>query len=417
MTPVSTPLRVLFIGDSGPVLQQITTALSTQSEFQLTDVLSSTERLVREVYAAEPHLILVDYLLGGSPTVDIIDELTLQYPKGAIVAILPQNDPAMIQQVVLAGARAFLVQPFTQLNLLSTLRRLYELESRRVKAEVVASTKAEEFKPLRSLVVFSPRGGVGCSTIASNLAIALCEKTGGRVLLLEGKLSFGHLDVLLNIRARNSLADLIPHASALDESLVRDVIYEHSSGIYVLIAPKDLQTAQGIRPDDLYSAYLGLQKLFEYIIVDGGNLLTENTVTLMDSSDRVLLITTPDLAALHDTSRFIQISRSLGYPNEKLMIILNRAGLPGGVKTRDIEAALHHPVFADIPEDGPNAVRSLNRGIPLVIRYPRSPASKAIKMLSQRLIQINAAETAWAKSGAAPAKSQQEALMASSQLG
>jgi len=416
MTPIPTPLRVIYIGDPGPVLQQITSALSAQSEFQLTDTLSSSERLVREVFAAEPHVILMNYTLGGVPTLDLIDELNLQYPKAAIVAILPQNDPLQIQQVVLAGARAFLIQPFTQLNLLSTLRRLYELESRRVKVQSAPTVAAEQFKPLHTLAVFSPRGGVGCSTVASNLAVTLYEKTGARVLLMEGKLHFGHLDVFLNIRSRNSLADLIPHASALDEALVRDVVSEHSSGIHVLIAPKDLQTSQGIRPDDLYSVFLGLQKLFDYIVVDVGSLLTENSVTLMDSSDRILLVTTPDLAALHDTSRFIQISRDLGYPAEKLMIILNRAGLAGGIKTRDIEAALHHPVFANIPEDGPNALRSLNRGIPMVIRYPRSPVSKAFIALSNRLMKINAVEVKKAESGVST-KSQQEALMASSRLG
>ena len=410
--------RVIFIGDPGPVQQQIAAALGSQTEFQLVDVISSAERLVREIHAAEPHIILIDHKLGGQPTLDLIDDITLQYPDAAIITILHENDPVLIQQSTLAGARAFIVQPFTQVNLLSTLRRVHELEARRFKSHVLPDAiKVEESRPLRSLAVYSPRGGVGSTTVALNLAVALYEGTGARVLLMEGKFFFGHLDVMLNIRARNTIADLLPHASSLDENLVREVVTAHASGIKVLLAPTDLQVGQGIRPDDIYSVFINLQRFFDYTIIDVGSYLTENTVTLMDTADKIMLVTTPDLASLHDTSRFIQLSRSLGYPAEKILILLNRADMLGGVKSKDIEAALHHQVYAQIPDDHANALRSLNRGIPLIVRYPRSPVSRAIHQLAKRLPQSGVLEPGAAKPGAAPSKSQQDVLIASSQLG
>ena len=418
MAATTNPSRVIFIGDPGPVQQQITAAMGSQTEFQLVDVLTSPDRLIRELHAAEPNVILIDHQLAGQPTLDIIDDISLQYPGAAVITILPANDPVLIQQVTLAGARSFLIQPFTQVNLLSTLRRVNELEARRGKVLPIAEgSRIEELKPLRNVAIFSPRGGVGCTTVALNLAVSLYEDTGARILLMEGKFFFGHLDVMLNIRGRNTLADLLPHASALDEALVRDVVCDHASGIKVLLAPSDLQVGQGIRPDDIYSVFINLQRFFDYIVVDVGSYLTENTVTLMDAADKILLVTTPDLASLHDTSRFIQLSRSLGYPPEKLLILLNRAGMLGGVRTKDIETALHHQVFAHIPDDQANAVRSLNRGIPLLVRYPRSSASKAIKQLSKRLPNVGALEPSPIKGGAATSKSQQDAILASSQLG
>jgi pilus assembly protein CpaE len=265
--------------------------------------------------------------------------------------------------------------------------------------------------------VYNPRGGVGSSTIAANLAIALHEETGAKVLLLEGKMYFGHLDVMLNIRTKNTIADLIPHVNTLDDGLVQDVIMDHISGIQVLLGPGDVQVAQGIRPDDVYSLFVNLQRMYEYIVIDSGSSLNENTVTLMDSTDRVLLVTAPELAALHDTSRFVQISRSLGYSPEKLLIVLNRAGIQGGVKTKDIESALHHDVFANVPDDGPNALRSLNRGIPLVLRYPRSPASKAIKQLAKSLTEQSTVEAGSVVVDTVARDAQREALLASSRLG
>ena len=408
--------RVVAIGDPGPTQQQITTALSAQDEFQLVDILASTERLVREVRAAEPDIILVDHVLGGQPTLDIIDDLALQFPKTSIVAMLPGEDPLKAQQVMLAGARAFLVHPFTQLNLLSTLRRVRDLDQRLRQAMPAGPVKtAEVSRPLRLLTVFSPKGGSGTSTLALNLALSMIEETGQQVLLLEGKMFFGDLGVMLNLRSQNTIADLVPHASSLDDALIKDVVSEHASGLHVLMAPSNVQIAQGIRPDDLYNILVGVQRLYPLIIVDAGNALNENTVTFLDAADRVLVVANPDLASLHDVSRFIQVSRTLAYPAEKILVAVNRTGIPGGVRVTDIETALHHPIFGQIPDDSPKPLLSINRGIPLSIRYPRSPTSQAIRLLAKSLVEIKSvaqvAETTEVD------KDQREALLRSSQLG
>ncbi|MGW8249717.1 MAG: AAA family ATPase [Anaerolineales bacterium] len=417
MSDLNKPSRVVVIADPGALQQQITSAINSQDEFLLVDVLSTPERLAREIGAAQPDIVLMDHRLNEQPTMDMVDDLAMQFPEVALIAMLPDNDPVQIQQVMLAGARAFLIQPFTQINLLSTMRRVRDLEGRRLQSLAVKTASvSENSRPLKSITVFSPRGGVGCSTIATNLALALYEASGQRVLLLEGKLFFGHLDVILNLRTHNTIADLIPHINALDEGLISDVVVRHGSGIHVLLGPNNIQIAQGIRPDDLYKVFIGLQRYYDYVIIDGGSSLTENVVTLMDSADKILLVTTPDLAALHDTSRFVQVSKTLAYPDDKLMIVLNRAGLVGGVKTKDIETALHHQVYAHVPDDPANALRSLNRGIPMLVRYPRSHASKAIKQIADKLTVMQTAEQVRLEVPGSD-RVQHEMLLASSRLG
>ena len=380
-------VRVLYIGDPGPNQEQITTALASQPDFQLTKSMSNLDKMIKQIHAVEPDMILISHQVASQGTLDVIDEIVMQFPELPLVAILPDHDPLRAQQVMLAGARAFITEPFTQVNLLSTLRRVRDLEARRVKSQDVTPQQVSEgVHRLRTFAVFSPRGGVGCSTLAANLAVELRAESGERVLLVDGKLFFGHLDVMLNIRARNTIADLVPHASALEPGLIGDVVEGHTSGIDVLLSPADVQVAQGMRAEDLYNIMNGITRAYSFVVIDAGSALTENTVTMMDASDRILLVTTPDLIALHDASRFIQISRTLSYPPEKLMIVLNRANLDGGVKTKDIETALRHEVFAQIPDDGANVVRSLNRGIPLVIQYPRSQATRAIQQLAGTLV-------------------------------
>ena len=411
-------IRVVALCDPGTTQQQIIEAMKAQNEFILADVIASKDMLVRQIRTSEPDILLVDSQLQGESTIDIIDDLALQFLSSAVVAILPNNDPLVAQQVMLAGARAFIITPFSQINLVSTLRRVSELEGRRQQTQPRVSTPAlEASRPLRSVTVFSPRGGTGVSSIAANTAIALAEETGKKVLLFEGKVFFGHLEVMLNLKVQNALSDLIPHASNLDENLIRDVVCPHPSGIHVLLAPSNVQIAQGIRADDIYNIFVGVSRYYDYTVVDAGGILNDISVTLMDAADRIMLVTTPDLASLHDTSRFLQLSRSLAYTVDKILLILNKAGVEGGVKLKDIEAVLHHQVYHQIADDSANVLRSINRGIPFLVYYPRSKASKAIQQLARKLISISLREAAREGILASGEKQGRDLLITSSRLG
>jgi pilus assembly protein CpaE len=127
--------------------------------------------------------------------------------------------------------------------------------------------------------------------------------------------------------------------------------------------------------------------MFDALIIDVGSALTENAVTIMDMADRIIVVTTPDLASIQDTTRFSQISKTLSYPSDKLYYVLNRTDLAGGVKTKDVTPIINDEFFM-IPDGGPNVLRSINRGIPLVLRYPRNPASKSIQNMAAELSKM-----------------------------
>lgn len=395
MNETANPTTVMAFVEAGTTQQQIRTAIASDGEFQLVSEQPGVNKAAQNVRSFMPEIILVDQRLGGQPSLDLVDELSLQFPEVPIVAMLEEEDTLQAQQFMLAGVRAFMIKPFTQVSLLSTLRRIRELEGRRQSTQSGSGPAAsEKVEPLQILTVYSPRGGVGCSTIAINLAVALHEQLDVRVLLMEGKMLFGHLGLMLNFRPQNTIADLIPHAGTLDEGLVDEVISQHASGIHVLLGPSDLNVAQGIRPDDLYNVIKAVSRVYDIIVIDAGSFLNESTVTLMDAADRVLLVTTPDLAALHDTSRFMLLSGTLGFPPDKVLTVLNRAGMQGGVRRRDIESALHHPLFAQILEGNANVMRSLNRGVPLLYSSPRNPMSREIRTLAEKLVAMRPGEAA-----------------------
>lgn len=417
--PNPTQIRVLLISESPDLQSLVTGAVQTEPEFSLAEIITDTNRIRREVPAAQADLIIVDHTLNNQPTVDMLDDILALAPDSAIIAVLANNDPVMAQQAILAGARAFVIQPFSQINLLSTMRRVRSLEMRRTQIRPVGgATQAEAALPVRVIAVFSPRGGVGTSTIATNLALSLQIETGMRTLLVDGKLFFGHLDLMLNIRNRNNLADLLPHAAHLDETLIRDVVVTHMSGLEVLLSPSNLSVAQGIRPEDLYSMVTALARAYNYVVIDAGSALNENTVTLLDLADRVLLVSNPDLAGLKDASRFIQVTWGLSYSSDKILVVLNRTGIAGGIRPNDITTTLHQSVFAQIPDDGPRPLRSINSGLPLTIRYPNSPASKAIIRMAKELLTMKSANSSVALPSVSEADhNRKDALLASSQFG
>ena len=186
MINVNQPVRILAICDPGTTQEQIRTALASQEEFQLVRFLNTLEKWSKEVHAAEPGMIIIAHQVGGQPTLDVIDDIAMQFPEVPVVAVLPDNDSLRYQQVNLAGARASVIEPFTQASLLSTLRRVRDLEARRGRYQETAPASVDQEARLpRTYAVFSPRGGVGTSTLAANLAAEMHEEKIGRASCRE----------------------------------------------------------------------------------------------------------------------------------------------------------------------------------------------------------------------------------------
>jgi len=128
--------------------------------------------------------------------------------------------------------------------------------------------------------------------------------------------------------------------------------------------------------------------VFPNIIIDGGNYLNENTVTYMDSSDKILLVFNPDIASMRDVRQFMEISATLSYPKDKTLLILNLTGRKADVKMEEIENILKMKIFGKIPADDNLALSSLNEGVPILLKKPHHPISKAFNEITKELVKI-----------------------------
>lgn len=376
----SSRIRVLVIADAA---SKTVETLKAIEEAQIVGIASEASDALAQ--AEEPDVILVDGVEGRAETIALTRDLVSRLPASPIVIITPQGEVDYARQAMLAGARGFVTAPFSDVELMSTLRQIHELELQRRAHLALRPAPSEVPTRGQILVVFGPKGGVGRTVIAANLAVALRKVTEKRVVLVDGNMWFGDIGLVLNVRSSYSILDLLPHADELDAELINGVLAPHSSDIKVLLAPCQIVAKEVVQPEPVKKVLAKLQQMFDYIVVDVQRLLDECTLAMLDVADKVLLVTEPQISSLRNAKLFIEVAESLEYPPGKLNLILNRYGGKGGIKLSDIEEIFKSQILAKITDDTALVVYSINRGVPFVISHPKSAVAQSIFQMARTL--------------------------------
>src|SRR5947199_1765029 len=317
---------------------------------------------------------------------------------------------------MLAGAREFLVKPFSADELINARRHVNELERvQRARYAAAAPAAAAAANPLAAsaaardqsqvITFFSPKGGVGRTTIATNLAVALHQTTQKPVVLVDGSLPFGDIAVILNMSPKaKTVADLVGSFDNMDSDVLESVLVPHSTGIKVMLAPPTPESAELITGTNMKRALELLRERYAYIVVDTWPSFQEQVITMLDAADVILTLMTLEITSLKNVRVFMEIAEKLGYGEEKLQLVANRNDSSGGIKASDVQASLGRKIPNTIVSDGRTLVLAVNRGVPFVISLKESQVAKDIFTLAQRLV-AGAPEAAGAAAGAkAPAR-------------
>jgi pilus assembly protein CpaE len=235
------------------------------------------------------------------------------------------------------------------------------------------------------IAVYSPKGGVGCTTIATNLAVALAARSKRRVAVVDLDLQFGDVGVALDLRSANSVIDLVAHDEQLDASMVEDVFVRHESNVHVLVAPEHVGTADSADPVRIVRAIEALRDHFAYIVCDLASSLDDLTLGMLRTADQVALVTTPELPSLKNIRRVIAASPLLG--DERTQIVLNRHPGKAGVSIADVEKNLGRRVASTIPSEGIGVTEAINQGISMFDSRARVRASQSYMRLADTLIR------------------------------
>ncbi len=360
---------------------QLRRIFALERDFTLAFMRSAQEAL-RQVGQEAEHIdvILVDEQVDGTSALELIRKLAILAPEVPIVVLADEHNVEYVREALLAGARAFIMKPLQDADVIATVQQLIALEQARREQRQTPQTPG-----CRVITVASPKGGTGKTMFAVNLAVALREQTQHAVILVDGQSSLGDLDVALNLQAKYTCADVLPHMEALDPELLAGVLAEHVSGVRVLASSPEVEDADRMTPETFERLLEGLRGQADYLVVDAGSLFEPQTAVALEAADEVFLVITPEVTCLRRLALFLNAAHRNDFPVEKLHFILNRDDLPGGLHADDIREYVNVPLRIVLPDDPALVTYSLNRGIPLVTSNPRSVLARRIRSLAEQL--------------------------------
>jgi pilus assembly protein CpaF len=235
------------------------------------------------------------------------------------------------------------------------------------------------------ITVFSNKGGVGKTFISVNTAAALATK-GQQVLLVDLDFQAGQdMARMLNLSAGHSLVDLLAEDKDGASFNLRKYVTKHVSGLDFLPGISHLRQAGHITADNIRPFFKKAATSYDFIIIDAGNMFSETLISVLDSSNLILLPATPDILAVYQVKATLEIIQSLHYPLKMVKLILNRAESRGGVAWQEVKSVLSLDIFMLIPSDGKTVGMALNRGVPCVIDSPRAKVSEAFFDIANKL--------------------------------
>ncbi len=382
-------IRVLIVDDIPETRENLRKLLFFESDIEVVGAASSGEEGITLAGELRPDIVLMDINMPGVDGITASEAISQQAPFTQIIMMSVQGEADYLRRSMLAGAREFLIKPFSSDELISSIHRVYELRRHLPPPPPPPSAVEPERSPEelgKVVAVFSPKGGVGCSTVAINLAISLRQAEKAQVILVDGSLQFGDVAVLLNLQASRTLADLAPHIDELDDELLSHVMLAHQSGIKALLAPPRPEMADLIAPGILSTIVGKLRHLYNYVVVDTASTLADTTLTILDMADRVVLITTPDIPSIKNAKLFFEVTEALEYPPGKTILILNKADRSANIRAEDIQASIKHPVASQLPLDERTTTVAANQGVPYMMSAQTTPLAQATMALGRHLI-------------------------------
>jgi pilus assembly protein CpaE len=376
--PASTILLIASDAAAGDAIKTILTGAG----YRVTVFADPAQAVPR---VAEHQLVIIDMETGPIAAVDVCREIRAA-PAVTDVPVMCVSASDDVEERILfleAGADDVMARPFDARELEARVEALLlRFQRSRGLAPVISPDGLTLARARRTVAVYSPKGGVGTTTVATNVAIAAVANRPDKVVLVDFALQFGGVATLLDLDPKQTIADAIRDESPLSEpELLRTYAVRHESGLHVLAAPAAPELATSITKDHVKQVLSTLLDGYDMVVIDAGSTLDERVLTIFEAAEAVLLTVTPEIGALKAMHALLEYLAEAGTIALKSSFVLNNLFAREILKVRDVETFLGSKMAVELPYDPFLYLKAVNEGVPIVTGAPRSaPAERLVKL-------------------------------------
>ncbi|NMB53640.1 MAG: MinD/ParA family protein [Leptolinea sp.] len=410
--PGQEKIRVLIVDDIAETRETVRRLLQFDTTIEVLGGAQSGMEAIAQCEQLKPDVVLMDINMPDMNGIEATEAIRKKTPYSQIIILSVQDDPGYYRKAMLAGARDFISKPPMIDELTAAIHRAGAMaQEEKNKAVQVYTTAAGRTGPLpfssipmvlgKIIVIYSPKGGTGCTTIATNLAAAL-QGDNSNVALVDASLLYGDVPVFLNEQPKNSIIDLSVRADDLDpETVAASLVQPKTVSYKILAPPPSPDLVDRVNGDQLVKLLTLMRQSFQYIIIDTSSYLSDVVQSALSTSDVIILITTPDIASIKNCSQFLNLADMSGIERDRIVFVLNRFDRNMHIDPAKVGNRLNQAVNLTIPMDEAYVIRSINKGVPIFIENRTHPVSMSIQklasMVKERIIKQD--ESAFAQAG------------------
>ena len=379
--------RILALDDDRVILKIITTTLRQQG-YEVHTANNGREGLLA-AKTKQPDVIITDMMMPEMNGVEFASNLR-QFPEFANIPILMLTSQSDIDDKISAfdaGVDDYLQKPFEAAELVA---RITVLLRRADTLKTAESSKNSRPKNAAHIVaVHTLRGGIGCSSVATNLAIGLATLWKEPTLLIDMNMTAGQIALMLNRPQKQTWADLAQYEKAeIDVDAVKGLIGQHESGLNFILSPQTPTDAENLHSETLSTGVSLIQTEFEYIVADLPHDFSEAALSVLDIADTIVLLIAPELASVRAAAIALNVYKQLGYDREHIKLVLNWTFEQEGLSQKKIASALRHPISLVLPFAPIQFIHAINHGTPLLHHQPNDPIAALLEDFAFRLSRV-----------------------------